>query len=235
MSYHEPVPPDAYTTYEAGLRRLLDELGPDHPRYRDALTHEQRLAENFQQSRLDGDTETRRSERSEIIRQLNGLALGVLGISFNDLCDQVSPPPTRAQASDADQARPNVPPHGAASMPSRSTYAIVGLFVGAAVDLGINLLAAALREQAFADHFSQGSLWGLLVLTVAGLLVGYWLGGPVQVPAPASRPAAPPDTSGSVTITRLRALLSYARLRGKGIHLSDILLIGSRIEIDTED
>jgi hypothetical protein len=38
-----------------------------------------------------------------------------------------------------------------------------------------------------------------------------------------------------VEITRLKALLSYGKLRGQGIRLSDILLIGSRLDIDTRD
>jgi len=37
---------------------------------------------------------------------------------------------------------------------------------------------------------------------------------------------------GTITVTRLKALLSYGKLRGKGIHLSDILLFGSRLDID---
>ena len=64
MSQQEPAPRDVYSPYEAGLRQLLDQLGPDHPRYADALTYEQRLTENINQSRLSGDTETRRSERT---------------------------------------------------------------------------------------------------------------------------------------------------------------------------
>jgi hypothetical protein len=34
-------------------------------------------------------------------------------------------------------------------------------------------------------------------------------------------------------MTRLRALLSYGRLRGQGIALTDIMLWGSVLDIDT--
>jgi len=35
-------------------------------------------------------------------------------------------------------------------------------------------------------------------------------------------------------ITRLRALPSYCELRGRGVHLHDILLVGSALKIDTD-
>jgi hypothetical protein len=124
---------------------------------------------------------------------------------------------------------------GAPPMPSRSVYAIAGLFIGADVDLLINLLAAALQQRAFADQFNRGLIWWLAGLAVLGLLAGYWLGGPARVPATDLRQPASGGTSQTVSITRLRALLSYARLRGMGIHLSDILLIGSRLDINTRD
>jgi len=120
-------------------------------------------------------------------------------------------------------------------MSSRPAFAIIGLFVGAAVDLLVNLLAAAIQKRVLADQFSVSSIAWLAGLAIAGLLVGHWLGGQVQLPPP---PPAHPQTRGSaqtVTITRLRALLSYGKLRGTGIHLSDILLVGSRLDIDTKD
>ena len=119
------------------------------------------------------------------------------------------------------------------SMSSRPAFAIIGLFVGAAVDLLVNLLAAAIQKRVWADQFSVSSIAWLAGLAIAGLLVGHWLGGQVQLPPP----PAHPQTRGSaqtVTITRVRALLSYGKLRGTGIHLSDILLFGSRLDIDTK-
>jgi hypothetical protein len=79
--------PDKYSRYEAGLRRLLDQMEQDHPRYTEALTYEQRLTENIYECRLDGDTDRNTSDRSKIIRQLNSLALSVLHVPFNALCD----------------------------------------------------------------------------------------------------------------------------------------------------
>ncbi|HEX9924992.1 MAG TPA: hypothetical protein VGD99_20215 [Anaerolineae bacterium] len=108
----------------------------------------------------------------------------------------------------------------------------------AAVDLVINLLAAAIQEQSFGDRFNQLSPWWLGGLAVAGLLIGYWLGTKVELEVTGPTPAitqAPTVTKPkqTVTITRLRALLSYAKLRGQGVHLSDIVLIGARLDIDS--
>lgn len=121
--------------------------------------------------------------------------------------------------------------------PIRRNYALIGLFVGASVDLVINLLAGALQQRAFGDQFSSQSVLWLVGLAVAGLLIGYWLGGAVAVPASAAPAHAPtsPAADKPVEITRLKALLSYGKLRGQGIRLSDILLVGSRLDIDTRD
>lgn len=122
-------------------------------------------------------------------------------------------------------------------MPSRAIYALIVLFVSAGVDLLINLLAAWIQENSFGKQFSQQSPGWLIGSIVVGLLVAYWLGTELQLPAPTTTQLAPAGKQKpkTVTITRLQALLSYAKLRGMGIHLSDILLIGSRIDIDTED
>ncbi len=118
-------------------------------------------------------------------------------------------------------------------MSSRPIFTIAGAIVGAIVDLLISLLAAAIQQQAFLDHFSDQAIWILAGAIVLGLLVGYWLGGPLKVPASSFSQSANIKSSGTVTITRLRGILSYTKLKGKGIHLSDILLIGSRIDIES--
>ena len=46
---------------------------------------QQRLMENINQTRLYGDTETRRAERAEVVSHLNNLASESIGQSFNDL------------------------------------------------------------------------------------------------------------------------------------------------------
>lgn len=122
----------------------------------------------------------------------------------------------------------------------RVVYGIVTAFVLVLVDLLVSLLAAAIQQQAFGDQFSSQSIFWLMGLIVIGVLAGYWLGGRVTVPAPApTQPATPARSSPShaantVSITRLRALLSYGELKGRGVHLSDILLIGSVLKIDSD-
>jgi hypothetical protein len=77
---------DVYAPYEAGMERLLEGLGPDHPRYSEALVFQQRLHENIAQSRLYGESSDRRADRFAILGQLNELAMEALGQPFNDLC-----------------------------------------------------------------------------------------------------------------------------------------------------
>lgn len=117
-------------------------------------------------------------------------------------------------------------------MQSRGTYALIGLFVGAIVNVLYNLIAAAIQQRAFPIQFSNQSIWWLVGLAMGGLLLGFWLGDKVTIPvsAKASHPLGKPQT---LTISRLRALLSYGKLRGRGIHLFDILLVGSKIDVDT--
>lgn len=118
----------------------------------------------------------------------------------------------------------------------RSKYAFIGLVVGAVIDLLIDLLSAAIQQQPLGTQITSGSsIAGLIAFIVAGVLIGYWLSGPVELPARAASQSEKMPTGKSVTITRFRALLSYGKLRGQGIHLSDILLIGSRLDIDTKD
>ncbi|RLC62852.1 MAG: hypothetical protein DRI48_09100 [Chloroflexi bacterium] len=91
---HRPETEDCYSRYEIGLRRLLEQLGADHPRYSEALTYQHRLIENIEQVRRHGDTETLRAERSRIIEQLNRFALEEVDTPFNDLCKAVPDQPS---------------------------------------------------------------------------------------------------------------------------------------------
>ena len=123
----------------------------------------------------------------------------------------------------------------------RAVYAIAGLLFAAGADLAINLLGAALQQVTFADQFDTAATVFLVAISVVGTLAGYWLGRELEIPLPATpssttgaQPAST-DPSGTLKITRLRALLSYAKLRGMGIQVKDILLIGSRLDIDTRN
>jgi tetratricopeptide (TPR) repeat protein len=74
---------DVLRQYEAGLNRLVTQLGRDHPRYTEVLVYQQRLLENLARTRLYGDTETSRAERAEILDRLNHLVLEAVGKSFS--------------------------------------------------------------------------------------------------------------------------------------------------------
>jgi hypothetical protein len=79
------------------------------------------------------------------------------------------------------------------------------------------------RDAAFAD-IAQGTRTALEEIQS-------W---PTNVPSTTSSPATQPSTKeGGVIITRLRALLSYGKFRGRGIRLSNVTLFGSRLDIDT--
>jgi hypothetical protein len=124
-------------------------------------------------------------------------------------------------------------------MVPKTIYAVAGLLIGAIVDVLVSLLAAGIQQRAFPSQFSPQALWILAGLAVLGLLIGYWLGGKVQVPVSSSPSSTTPGPVAPVAnkantreITRLIALLSYSKLKGKGIHLSDIFLVGSRIDIE---
>ena len=128
-------------------------------------------------------------------------------------------------------------------MASKTIYAVAGLLIGAIVDVLVSLLAAGIQQRAFPGQLIPQALWILAGLAVLGLLIGYWLGGKVQVPASSppsssstpSGPSVPPgEKATTVEITRVRALLSYSKFRGKGIHLKNSFLFGSHLDIDTK-
>jgi hypothetical protein len=77
---------NTFTQYEAGLTRLLGQLGKSHPRYADALVYQQRLHENIAQVRLFGNSDALKYERAQIVDALNRLAMETVGKSFNEWC-----------------------------------------------------------------------------------------------------------------------------------------------------
>jgi len=111
---------------------------------------------------------------------------------------------------------------------------MLGAIVGAVVDLLINLLAAGIQRHAFAQQFSIQAVWVLAGLVLVGLLLGYWLGKPLHLPTSSPSPTVDRGQPDTITITRLQALWSHNKLKGRGIHLSDVFFIGSTNEIDTD-
>jgi len=101
--------------YEQGLEQLkplLRGTGREH----DFQIYEARLKENLYREQLHGTTEQIRSDRSQIIAQLNRLARQV-GTDFNDLCLSLQTPPsnleqTRDEHNDSkrEQTAPYPPP-----------------------------------------------------------------------------------------------------------------------------
>jgi hypothetical protein len=77
---------DTFSKYKAGIKKLLEHMGQDHPRLSDLLVYEQRLMENIHQAQSYGDTETRRADRAQIVDGLNRLALETIESNFNELC-----------------------------------------------------------------------------------------------------------------------------------------------------
>lgn len=86
---------DQHTTYETGMEQLLARLGNAHPHYNEALVYQQRLLENITATRVYGDTEIRRSDRTQIIERLNAIAQTNVGVSFNELCRSGTQPSTQ--------------------------------------------------------------------------------------------------------------------------------------------
>ena len=95
----ETKPDDVFARYRHGVTHLLERLGDEHPRYADALTYQQRLVENLALAERDGDTESRRADRSAVITALNELALETLATSFNALCGLDERPAPEAAAA----------------------------------------------------------------------------------------------------------------------------------------
>lgn len=82
-----------FTSYEYGLTELLKRLEKAHPRYAEALTLQARLLENISCVHKYSDSENLRSERNQILEQLNLLSVETLGDSFNELANLKSMTP----------------------------------------------------------------------------------------------------------------------------------------------
>lgn len=115
LTHTSDVPPasDQYTAYETGLTQFLQRLDPTQTQYQEALVYQQRLTENLERSRRYGDNEINRTERAQVIEQLNRLAATMLGVSFNDLCQTSLSSPDRDASEQLTQK--NLPPSPSAA------------------------------------------------------------------------------------------------------------------------
>lgn len=100
--------------YRRGLRQANERLGTDHPRYKEFLVYEQRLQDGLTHSERYGDSEVHRSDRAQVVEQLNQLCLRELHVSFNQLCssvewDDVLEDDNRLRAWHASGARKRLP------------------------------------------------------------------------------------------------------------------------------
>ncbi len=84
---------DEFTSYEEGLKRLLEALSGNRRQHLKALGYEASLRENIKRVRLYSDNETLRSDRNRILIQLNDLAMVTINKSFNELCRSSQYPP----------------------------------------------------------------------------------------------------------------------------------------------
>ncbi len=86
--------------YRMGIRRLLEEVGPNHPSYADLLTLQQRLEENLEDTERFGADPSLQANRARILDSCNRLSLSVTGRSFYHFCglpDLSLPPEERAR------------------------------------------------------------------------------------------------------------------------------------------
>lgn len=77
--------------YRQNMAVLVQRLGPQHPRYSEALIYQQRLFENLGRI-IYGDTTDNQAERSQILGQLETFCQEVLGVSFHTLSATATPP-----------------------------------------------------------------------------------------------------------------------------------------------
>jgi hypothetical protein len=130
---HIPQPttqnlPSPFAPLETAMRRLLSQLTSDHPLYMDALGLQHRLDENLTFTRRDGDTETRRSDRAAILRELDALALKTLGLPFTMLAEEAESSALSTQHSAPPPPQP--PTHNPQpilyGLPSDPTHGFIG-------------------------------------------------------------------------------------------------------------
>lgn len=60
-------------------------------------------------------------------------------------------------------------------MQRKYLYSLLGLFVGAFVNVLFNLIAAAIQQRAIGEKFNDQTIWWMAIFAILGLLAGYWL------------------------------------------------------------
>lgn len=60
-------------------------------------------------------------------------------------------------------------------MQRKYLYSLLGLFVGAFVNVLLNLIAAAIQQRAIGEKFNDQAIWWIAIFSFFGLLIGYWL------------------------------------------------------------
>jgi hypothetical protein len=60
-------------------------------------------------------------------------------------------------------------------MQRKYIYPVLGLFVGAIVNIIFNLIAAAIQQRAIGEKFNDQTILWMMAFAVVGLLIGYWL------------------------------------------------------------
>ena len=152
---------DEFTPYEAGISALLTHLEQTHLQYQEVAVYQQRLVENIAASRLYSDTDTRRSERSQILAQVRRITTQALGMSFDTLC---SAPPVDAATHtplavllDTFEQIPETVRNWISSW----------LFGGLRRDLAhVRVVVAGRPEPSCCAFFDQARLWGHLVADI---------------------------------------------------------------------
>lgn len=82
----DPYPHDDFAKYRSGIQQLLSRMGQNHLRFLETLTYQKQLEQNIIDTQRDGDTQTHRSERSEILERLNEVSISTLRVHFKELC-----------------------------------------------------------------------------------------------------------------------------------------------------
>jgi len=95
-------PMDYYTRYENGVKLLLERIGREHPRFREASILRARLKENISRAKHLGENHTVNTDRYDILYSLDDISLEILNISFDELCKEASrsAPPEKPKTSD---------------------------------------------------------------------------------------------------------------------------------------